>query len=220
MNRPLLAGTLAMLALGAFACSTEHVTGLGPGRGQLAVRLTDAPVPLDSIKSVNVFIVRVDARRARMADSTELDDDIGEERHEDMDDARRDSTQWVTIANPDTTFDLLRLQGGVTAFLGATPVDTGHFRAIRLVIDPAKSSVVLVNGTVLTMASNPAIEFERRGRHGLFVEFDNDVSVEEGATSTITLDFRLAESLSLISRSVRDGLFFRPVVTGHCERSH
>ena len=220
MIRPLILGGVAAMGLAALACSTEHVTGLGPGRGQLAVRVSDAPVPFDSVKAVNVFVVRVDARRASMKDSADVDHDIDVSHGEDDAEARQDSTMWVTIASPDSAINFLALHGGVSAFLGATTVDSGHFKAIRLVIDPAKSNVVLKDGTVLTMQSTPPVEFENRGRHGLFVEFDNDVAVESGGTSTITLDLRLDQSLTLIGRGVRDGFLFRPVVTGHCDHSH
>lgn len=222
MIRRILLGTIAVAGVWAVACSADHVTGMGAGRGQLAVQLKDAPVPFDSVKEVDIWVVRVDARRANMSILADIDKDIDTPHMEenDEDHALRDSTLWVTIAKPDSALNLLKLQGGITAFLGATAIDTGHFKAIRMVIDPAKSKVVLKDGTVLTMQSTPPIEFEQRGRHGLFVEFDNDVDVEDGATTTITLDFRLGDSITLKGRTVRDGLVFRPVVTGHSEREH
>lgn len=222
MIRRMLLGTIAVAGVWAVACSTDHVTGMGAGRGQLAVQLKDAPVPFDSVKEVDIWVVRVDARRANMSVMSDIDKDIDTPHNEagDDDHAVPDSTLWVTIATPDSALNLLTLQGGVTAFLGATAIDTGHFKAVRMVIDPAKSKVVLKDGTVLTMQSTPPIEFEQRGRHGLFVEFDDDVAVEDGATTTITLDFRLGDSVTLRGRSVHDGFFFRPVVTGHSEHDH
>lgn len=215
--------TMVVLAIAATACTTEKVTGPRPGQGMMVARLTDAPAPLDSIKEVNLFVVRVDARRAEVHDSADVDADLDIEHRfaDDSHDAEHaDSAQWVTIATPDRAFNLLTLQGGVTAFLGATAADTGHFKAIRLVIDPARSSIVLLDGTVLSMTTNPPVEFENRGRHGLLVEFDNDVTVHEGETTTLTLDIRLESSLSLRGRTIRDGFTFRPVATGRSERDH
>jgi hypothetical protein len=211
MNRRLLVGLFIAGAMIAWACSGDGMTGPGRGQGMLAMKLTDAPVPLDSVKEVNVFIERIDARRAH-AEVALVDDDMDGDHDEDHD--RPDSTQWVTIASPNQTFNLLNLQNGVTAFLGATPVDTGNFKAVRLIIDPAKSTIVLKDGTILTATSTPPIEFENRHRHGLLVELNEPIEVHEKQTTTIVLDFRLGESVTLLGRSVRDGFFFRPVVVG------
>lgn len=221
MDRIVRNACLAAAVLVAAACAGDGVTGarMKAGQGMLAVKLTDAPVPLDSIKEVNVFVVRIDARRAH-TDSAEVDDSLEVEHFEgddDHDGEPCDSTEWLTIATPDRAYNLLTLQNGVTAFLGASPVDTGHFKAVRLVIDPARSSIVLKDGTVLTITSNPPVEFERRGRHGLFVELKDELDVDEGSTTTLTLDLKLNQSLTLRGRTIRDGFLFRPVVDG---RSH
>jgi hypothetical protein len=220
IRHALLAATLLVAA----ACAGDGVTGtrMKAGQGMLAVKLTDAPIPLDSLKEVNVYVERIDARRAH-TDSAEVDDSLEVEHHEgddDHDGERCDSTEWVTIATPAHTYNLLALQDGVTAFLGASPVDTGHFKAVRLVIDPAQSNIVLKDGTVLTMTSTPPVEFERRGRHGLFVELKDDLEVHEGSTTTLTIDLKLDQSLTLRGRSIRDGFFFRPVVDGRSHRDH
>lgn len=215
---------LAAALLVAAACAGDGVTGTGmrAGQGMLAVKLTDAPLPLDSLKEVNVYVVRIDARRA-YTDSAEVDDSLEVEHYEgddNHDGEECDSRAWVTIATPDRAYNLLALRNGVTAFLGASPVDTGHYKAVRLIIDPARSNIVLLDGTVLTMTSTPPVEFERRGRHGLFVELKDELEVLEGSTTTLTLDLKLDESLSLRGRSIRDGFIFRPVVDGRSHRDH
>ena len=220
IRNALLAATLLVAA----ACAGDGVTGtrMKAGQGMLAVKLTDAPIPLDSLKEVNVFVVRIDARRA-YTDSAEVDDSLEVEHREGEDghDGERcDSTEWVTIATPDRAYNLLALQNGVTAFLGASPVDTGHFKAVRLVIDPARSNMVLKDGTVLSTTSTPPVEFERRGRHGLFVELKDELEVLEGSTTTLTLDLKLNKSLTLRGRGIRDGILFRPVVDGRSHRDH
>ena len=214
MSRRHTIGLFVAIGALAWACSSETVTGPGPGQGMLAVKLTDAPTPLDSVKEVNVFVERIDARRAH-TDSALTDQDLENEHEERHNHA--DSTQWVTIATPDSAFNLLNLQNGVTALLGSTPLDTGTFRGIRLIIDPARSNIVLLDGTVLTTTSTPSVEFENRRHHGLMVEMNDSVEVNEGTTTTLVLDLRLNSSLSLRGRTVRDGFFFRPVVTGRRE---
>jgi hypothetical protein len=215
------------------ACSGDALTGTAarPGQGMLAVRLTDAPLPIDSVAEVNIFVERIDARRAH-AEREHVDDDLDHEDSTEAPDSLRanddddehgehaDSSKWVTIAEPNQTFNLLTLRNGVTAFLGASPVDTGHFKAIRLVIDPTRSNVVLKDGTVLTTTSSPAVEFERKGRHALFVELEDSVEVDEGSTTTLTIDVKLDQSLTLRGKSVRDGFYFRPAVAGWTNQRH
>jgi hypothetical protein len=208
---------MALLVTGGalvWACASDHVTGLRAGQGMLAMKLTDAPLPLDSVKAVNVFVERIDARRAR-TDSTMRDVDLDDEHEETP--AHVDSTLWVTIATPDSAFNLLDLQNGVTAFLGKTPVDTGTFRAVRLVIDPAKCTIVLKDGTVLSASSTPPVEFENSHRHGLMVELNDSLDVRAGSTTTLVLDLKLGSSISLRGTSVHDGFFFRPVIVGQQE---
>jgi hypothetical protein len=200
---------LAGVAALSFACSEGSISAPRSGQGMLAMKLTDAPSPLDSVKEVNIFVERIDARRA-IAEAAEADEEMDEHGSENAE--QPDPMQWVTIATPNKTFNLLALQNGITAFLGASPVDTGHFRAIRLIIDPAKSTIVLKDGTVLTTTSATPVEFEKGRRQGLLVELNEAVEVNEKATTTVTLDIRLGESISLRGRTVRDGFFFRPVV--------
>jgi hypothetical protein len=226
---------LSLFALVLSACAGDSVTGapMRPGQGLLAVRLTDAPLPLDSVAEVNVYVVRIDARRAppgwghlqddiehdddsedeNGADSTEMSDDCDEREHVD-------SARWVTIAEPDTTFNFLLLRDGVTALLGTTPIDTGHFRAVRLVIDPARSSIVLKDGTVYTATSSPGVEFRTKSRHALVVELDDEVEIEEGETTVLTIDLKLDQSLTLRGKSLHDGFRFQPTVAGWTNRRH
>jgi len=89
------------------------------------VLLTDAPFPYDSVASVNVYVVSIDA-------SSGLDTSGGGD--------------WVRVASPEKTFDLLTLQHGTTAFLGEGELDARQYRAIRMVIDADKSSIVYNNG--------------------------------------------------------------------------
>jgi hypothetical protein len=61
------AGIAVTLAAGALlaSCSSKATTPTGvAGNGTLAMHLTDAPFSTDSVRSVDVFVVRVDARQA------------------------------------------------------------------------------------------------------------------------------------------------------------
>ena len=114
----------ALLAGG--GCYQDDTSASPPLRGKplAKVLLTDAPFPYDSVASVNVYVVSIDA-------SSGLDTSGG--------------GAWVRVATPERTFDLLTLQHGTTAFLGEGELDAQQYQAIRMVIDADKSSITYNN---------------------------------------------------------------------------
>jgi hypothetical protein len=219
MRQRLLSLLLGIGVAALWACADHTITSaeMQSGQGAIALQLVDAPSALDSIAAVNIFVVRVDARM-HVADSAAADSGVdGDGDFDDRDHVHRDSTAWVTIAAPDKLINVLALQGGDTAFLGSAAIDSARFHALRIIIDPSQSNVVLKNGTVLTATSTPNVEFFSRGRYGILVDVDNDIDVRAGATTTITLDFRLGDSIALRGLSIgHDGLLIRAIVRGHC----
>src|SRR5205814_3882122 len=110
----------AVLLAGGSACYQDDSSNGPASRKPLAkVLLTDAPFPYDSITSVNLYVVRIEA-------SAQLDTVRGD---------------WVVVAEPRHTFDLLQLQQGTTAFLGEGEIPAGEYHAIRMTIDTSLSSV-------------------------------------------------------------------------------
>lgn len=229
--RLLLAGLFAATVLGV-ACGGgyDDVTGTANGQGTLAVHLKDHPFFLDSVAAVNIFVVRIDARVA-VADSAECDsledhdggsllaaDHDGDTSHVEGDSARDDHDEfeherrWVTIAEPDTTFNLLDLRNGVTAFLGEAAIDTGNFRALRIVIDPSRSSIVLKNGTVLSGAASPFARFPSGARVGIKIFLTDGIHVREHHRTVVVVDFDLEHSFVLLGEGMRDGILFKPVL--------
>lgn len=210
-------------AVAFWACADNSITAahMQPGQGTIAMQLIDDPSALDSIASVNIFVVRVDAR-VKVADTVAADSGVAgdgdfDDRSRDFEQDHRDSTAWVTIASPNKLINILELQHGDTAILDSAVLDTIKFRSMRIIIDPSQSNVTLKDGTVLTATSTPSVDFFSRGRFGILVNLDNDVDVMPGATTTVTLDFRLGDSIALKGHSIgHDGLVIRAVVSGHC----
>src|SRR2546422_1402037 len=103
-------------------------TPIAPGsvRPVAKVLLTDAPFPYDSVSSVNVYVVSVAA-------STDPD--------------TTGNGGWETIARPGKVFDLLSLQQGTTALLGEAQLSGRLYRAIRVIIDADRSSILWQDGS-------------------------------------------------------------------------
>jgi hypothetical protein len=199
-----LAVTAATAGLIACSGGDGAATGVAAGKtGTLLVQLTDAPFPFDSVKSVDVFLVRVDAKMTA-TDSAEA--------AKGADDDGRDKGGWTTIAEPKAKVDLLTLRDGKTANLGQKALPAGTYKGFRLVIDPAQSSVTLKNGTVLTATSDPGIKFPSADHSGIKVNLDRDVRIGGDSTSAILIDFDVAESFVMRGPAMKNGLTFKPVL--------
>jgi hypothetical protein len=194
MRRTLrLFAATAFATLGLAACSDSSGTG---GTGLLTVRMTDAPFPFSDVASVDVFVVRVDARTAEPTDAEATDES--------------DQSGWTTIATPNASFNLLDLAGGVTTNLGAATLATGTYNGFRLIIDPSKSSMTLTDGT------QPAIMFPSAGHSGIKINLDSPIQLTENG-SVMTLDFDVGRSFVMRGNAARNGFIFKPVIRAVAE---
>jgi predicted acyltransferase (DUF342 family) len=182
-----------MGAVAALGCAES----VGPGMGRLEVRLTDAPFPFSAVSEVNVHVVRVEGRQQPASDA-EIEN-------------ASNSSGWVVIAEPNSTYNLLSLQGGVTANLGAATLSTGFYNAFRLILDTQQSNVVLTDNTVLD-GSNGGIIFPSADQTGIKIFLDAPIQVVQ-ENSVMILDFDVGKSFVLRGNSIRNnGLLFKPVI--------
>ena len=194
-------GTLAVIG----ACSSGG-SSTAPGNGTIVVQLTDAPFAFDSVKSVDVFVLRVDGKQAD-DDSTDAAKGAGD------DSSSIDG--WTTLATPNKSINLLALQNGVTLTIGQLGLPAGTYRGFRLVIDPSRSSITLKSGQVLTSTSTPSVSFPSGSHSGIKVELTQPVTVSTNGTVTLVVDLDLANSFVLRGNSLSlNGLIFKPVVRG------
>jgi hypothetical protein len=184
------ASVVAAILVG--ACSDSS----GTGTGVLTVRLTDAPFPFSDVASVDVFVIRVDARTAPTTDAATTDE--------------MNQDGWTTIATPNASINLLDLGGGKTANLGATTLATGNYDALRLILDTDKSSITLKDGT------HPTISFPSAGRTGIKISLDAPIQLTENG-SVMTLDFDIGRSFVMRGNSAANGFNFKPVIRAVAE---
>jgi Domain of unknown function (DUF4382) len=199
-------GALFLVGLSAAACSGSGA-GAGttsPQYGALKMALTDAPFPTDSVSSVNVFVVRVDGRAAA-ADSTAADSATAGD--------SASAGGWTTLAMPDTVVDLLAYQNGSTLPLGTARLAAGTYSGFRMVIDPTRSNVVLINGDTLTGSSSPGIVFPSGNRSGIKINLSSPVTIAANDTTAMLLDFQVGNSFVVRGSSILQlGLLFTPVI--------
>lgn len=197
-----------VLAAAAWACSqpngTDNMTGV-PQPGVMKILLTDGPLSTSLVQSVNIFIVRVDARLAA-SDSAGADSAT----------TGLSATQngWTTIALPDSAVNLLAYQGGTMLALGGAVVGAGSYAGLRMVIDPTQSNIVLKDGTVLTATSNPGILFPNEARVGINIVPPTPVAIPQLTIVTVYLDFLAGLSFTLVGSTIQQGgLVFTPMIS-------
>lgn len=212
----------AAMLVGTVACSDSTSVGTGT----VGVRLTnasvaasvanalastegEAPLPEGSVKSVDLFIVRVDARRQA------ADDEEAAAATEESDAAKGG---WVTIAEPNALFDLMTLADGANTLLGDAEVAAGAYSGFRLIIDPAKSSVTLNDegNTVIGGESITGLKFPSAAKTGVKIHLAaGPLDVEEGEVTTLMVKFDVTRSFVMRGATIeQNGLLFTPVIHG------
>ena len=191
MKRKIFAA-LAIAGTIVAACSeSENLTGSSTGK--VNVMLTDAPFPFSQVKSVNVFVVRIDGKLAE-TDSAAA--------------ANTDSAGWITLVSPNTSINLLTLTGGTTASLGIATLPVGTYKSFRMIIDTDQSSVTLNDN------STPDIKWPSAGKNGIKIKLDEPFAVTTGTTNLL-IDFDVGRSFVMRGNDIsKNGLLFKPVIHG------
>ena len=197
-----IGAAVAAVAL-AGACSSKSTA---PANGTMVVQLTDAAFLIDSVARVDVFVVRVDGK---------MDDVDSATATKAVTDDSVSTGGWTTLATPNQSINLLAYQSGVTFAAGQRAIPAGTYKGFRLVIDPSKSTVTLKNGLVLSSISTPGVTFPSGSRSGIKVNLTNTVTVTADGTTTMLVDFDLANSFVLKGSTLAgNGLTFKPVIRG------
>lgn len=179
---------MSRLSLALFAVATlavacyqdDSVSAPNNAVNPTKVLITDAPFPFDTVESVNVYIISV---------SVSTQADTG---------GSADSMSWVTVTSPHRQINLLELQQGDTALLGAGDIPAGQYRAVRLILNGDSSSIRFKGGSLAQVhwggSGNQAIH--------AFVE----AAVDVGAQGTdIVIDFDVGRSFHY--NDLGDGAF-------------
>ncbi len=184
MKRSALALMTAAAAVLA-ACTASETGPSGPPiDGSTSVFLTDAPFPFDRIARVDIHIDEI-------ALSPQADTSDG-------------LPFWVTVARPRRTFNLLDLQNGTTALLGAADVPPDQYRAVRVTFDPDRSSMTDRDGR------HPPIDWQAKGETPtLFSLVEEPMAIDENGEDVV-IDFDVGRSF--LPDSSRDGFLFIPYI--------
>ncbi len=153
------------------------------GTGMLQVRLTDAPIDLTTVQSVNVTLTGVVVFPQETVNPMGMLVEPGP----------------ITLMTHPATFDLLTLTAGATALLASGEVPAGTYSRIHL--DISDATLVNKDGTTASLM----IESNK-------VDVPIQFQVTVGTASSITLDFNAAASVQ-VNQTGTGQFILRPVVT-------
>ncbi len=163
MPRAPARSSLLVLAAAALltGCSEDGGSsgGSGGATGSLAVRLTDAPIDMSNVQSVNVTIAGVAVYPGEPLEP------LGA------------SAGPIDLLSHPATFDLLTLTGGATQLLASGEVTAGEYDRIRLEITDATLVFTDATSVPLTIESNK-----------VDVPIDFTVTAGEATTLTLDFD--------------------------------
>ncbi|MDD4143234.1 MAG: DUF4382 domain-containing protein [Prolixibacteraceae bacterium] len=190
MNKYRLFITALVLSLvSLFSCNNDEYA-LPSGKGRINVLLTDSPFPIDLISNTYVSIDRVEIRQ-------KSEEGLGE-----------DADSFIVVAEGEMEIDLLQLTNGITEQIATADLEAGVYDMIRLHVTDA--TIVLADGSEFDL------KIPSGSSSGLKIKIDPAISLSEGETSDVLLDFDVSRSFVVkgnINGNI-EGFNFKPVVRG------
>jgi hypothetical protein len=177
-----------LLVAGLAACGGGGGGGGTADSGTLRLALTDAPAC--GYDEVNVTIQTVRVHQSSSASDT-------------------DGGWSEIVLNPAKRVNLLNLQNGVLDELGQTPLPTGKYTQLRLVLADNDSAHPLANSVVPTGGTEVALKTPSGQQSGVKTNIDIDIAANKMAD--FVLDFNACKSVVVAGGSGQ--YLLKPVVT-------
>jgi hypothetical protein len=190
-----LAGILVLTT----SCTQNDSEGIGGGKGNLTLLLTDAPFPSTLVDETIVTIDKIEIRSTTAATATTT---------------TADSQYTVLYEGEGKSFNLLDLQNGVTEELANVDLEAGSYDLIRMHV--VKAEVVLKDGTSYDL------KIPSGSTSGIKITITPELLVESGVESTILLDFDVSKSFIVQGNPKTPagvkGFLFKPVLRAVCQQ--
>jgi hypothetical protein len=191
----LFAGILVLTT----SCTQNDSDGIGGGKGNLSLLLTDAPFPSSLVDETIVTIDKIEIRSTTAATASST---------------TTDSEYTVLYEGEGKPFNLLDLQNGVTKELVNADLEPGSYDFIRMHV--TKAEVVLTDGTSFDL------KIPSGSSSGLKIKITPELLIESGVESTIILDFDVSKSFIVQGNPKTPagikGFLFKPVLRAMCQQ--
>ncbi len=175
------------IALTAFFTACNK-TSDNSGNGQLVIKVTDAPFPIDMVESAMITITKVEIRKAG--------------------DGISDGNPFMVLLEDTVTFDLLDLRNGVTDELLDMEIPAGSYNLLRLYVEEA--TLKIKDGDTYK------VKVPSGQQTGIKIFVSPGLNVIGGLTTELLLDFDLSNSFvvrgNFDSPHGINGFIFKPVI--------
>jgi len=163
--------------------------------GVLELRITDAPPDTDNMATAIVTLSAAEAHFAGGDDDAIHTDGFGPKGDDEKGDH---GDSWIRVTGEPLAYDLLRLQNGLSELIGQLALPAGKITQIRLFIDPnGMNAVTLKNGQICPFLLDGVDQTGIKIVHPF-----KALSIKEGRTLQVTLDFDLKESVDMTAPCV------------------
>ena len=185
----LILGIFAVLGI-LFSTGCKDLDDVNDQKGNLVIKLTDAPFPVAMIDAATVFISKVEIRKAC--------------------ECEEEGSPFMVLAefDPPEEFNLLELRNGVTADLVETEIEPGDYDLIRLYVDHAGLQVKDGEDFLLKVPSG--------AQTGIKIFLEPALQVVGGLSTDVLLDVNVDSSFilkgNLNSPAGIKGFNFKPVI--------
>jgi hypothetical protein len=189
-NLKLVLGALVLAGLAACGGGGggDDVSFVGASNGTLRLAVTDAPTC--GYDAVNVTIQKVRVHKSSTASDT-------------------DSGWSEVVLNPARRINLLTLTNGVLDELGQTPLPTGKYTQLRMVLADNDSAHPLANSVLPTGGAETALKTPSGQQSGVKTNINIDIAANKMAD--FVLDFDACKSVVVAGNSGQ--YLLKPVVT-------
>lgn len=174
------------MLIAVFAVGCGDSASPGEGNGTIRVVMTDAPFPIGLVAEANVSVERIEMR-------VKGSDDDGD---------------FIVLTDVDTVLNLIDLQNGLTATLVELEVPAGDYDEVRIVVGDA--TITLVDSTDFDL------KVPSGSTSGIKVKVSPVITVQEGLTTELLLDFDLSKSFVVQGNPSTpagiNGFNFKPVI--------
>jgi len=183
----LLLGILSLLGI-LFATGCQDMDNTNDQQGNLVIKLTDAPFPIDMIEAATINITKVEIRKCSEGDEEEY--------------------PFITVLGESMEFNLLDLRNGITADLVDVKIEVGNYDLIRVYVDQA--------GIVVTGKGPYDLKVPSGPQTGIKIFIEPSLRVVGGLTTEVLLDFNVEKSFilkgNMDSPAGIKGFNFKPVI--------
>ena len=183
------------------ACNQLPKTdGIPAGKGNIVLKLTDAPFPVSLVDKAMVTIDTIKIRSAVAFAAT------GKEENK--------YGIYTVISDKVQEFNLLDLRNGITSDLLDISIGIGTYDQIKMHVIAAK--VILKDGTEFQM------KMPGGSMSGLKIQLVPELVVEAGVVNEVLIDFNVSKSFmvqgNMMSKHGIKGFMFKPVIRAMVER--